>query len=127
MNPDLFTDGGADFRLDAFHKAHAYPAESVGGPDRGGNFQRGLFDLAPAQVRGGVDVFQCVRRFSCFQYLFFGSVADSFNDTTILSGALLLKCKFSRRTIENIGRNHCHHRHLTQPCADFARGDPTDF
>ena len=53
VNPDLFADGGADFRLDAFHEAHAYPAESVGGPDRGGDFQRGLFHLAPAKMRRG--------------------------------------------------------------------------
>jgi len=90
MNPDLLTDGGADFRFDAFNEAHANPAEFIGRSNRGSNFQRGLFNLAPAKVRGGVDAFECVRHFSCFHNLFVGSVADSFNDTTILSGALLL-------------------------------------
>ena len=37
----------------AIREAHAYPAESVGGPDRGGDFQRGLFHLAPAKMRRG--------------------------------------------------------------------------
>jgi hypothetical protein len=66
MNPDLLADGGADFGLDAFHETHAHPVESVGWPDRGGHFQRGLFHLAPAKVRSGVDAFECARCFSCF-------------------------------------------------------------
>ena len=69
MNPDLLADSGADFRLNTFNEAHADPAEFVGGPDRGGNFQRGLFHLAPAKVRRGVDAFECARRFSCFHIL----------------------------------------------------------
>lgn len=69
MNPDFLTDGGADFRLDASNEAHANPAEFIGWPDRGGNFQRGLFHLAPAKVRSGVDAFECVGHFSCFHNL----------------------------------------------------------
>jgi len=89
MNPDLLADGRADFRLDAFNEAHAHPVEFIGRADSGGNFQRGLFHLAPAKVRCGVDAFERVCHFSCFHNLLLGSVADSFNDTTILSGALL--------------------------------------
>jgi hypothetical protein len=48
MNPDLLADRRADFCFDAFNEAHANPAEFIGWPDRGGNFQRGLFYLAPA-------------------------------------------------------------------------------
>ena len=69
MNPDLFADGGADFRLDAFNEAHANPAEFIGWPNRGGNFQCGLFHLAPAKMRSRVDAFECVRYFSCFHNL----------------------------------------------------------
>jgi len=43
----------------------------------------------------GVDAFECVCHFSCFHNLFLGSVADSFNDTTILSGALLPDGEFA--------------------------------
>jgi hypothetical protein len=64
VNPDFLTDGGADFRFDAFNEAHANPAEFIGRPYRGGNFQRGLFHLAPAKVRSGVDAFECVHHFS---------------------------------------------------------------
>ena len=71
MNPDFLTDGSADFRFDAFNEAHAHPAEFIGWPDRGGNFQRGLFHLAPAKVRSCVDAFQCVGHFSRFHNLFF--------------------------------------------------------
>ena len=102
MNPDFLTDGGSDFRLDAFNEAHANAAEFIGWPDRGGNFQRGLFHLTPAKVRGGVDAFECVCHFSCFHNLLLGSVADSFNDTTILSGALLPDGEFAGCTIANI-------------------------
>ena len=90
MNPDLLPNSGADFGLDAFDEAHADPPEMICRTDGSGDFQRGLFHLAPAQVRSGVDVFERIRRFSCFHNLFFGCVADSFNDTTILSGALLM-------------------------------------
>ena len=69
MNPYLLADGSADFCLDAFHEAHAHPFEFISGPDRGGEFQRGLFHLAPTQVRRGVDAFECVRRFNCFHNL----------------------------------------------------------
>jgi len=69
MNSDFLTDGGADFRLDALNEAPADSVELVGWPDRGGNFQRGLFHLAPAQVRSGVDAFKRVRHFSCFHNL----------------------------------------------------------
>ena len=55
MNPDLLADGGADFRFNAFNEAHANPVEFIGWPDRGGNFQRGLFHLAPAKVRCWID------------------------------------------------------------------------
>ena len=48
MNPDLLADGRADFRFDSFNEAHANPAEFICWPDRSGNFQRGLFYLAPA-------------------------------------------------------------------------------
>jgi len=57
MNPDFLADGGADFRLDAFNEVPADPVKFVGGPDCGGNFQRGLFHLAPAKVRSGVGAF----------------------------------------------------------------------
>ena len=70
MNPDFLADDGADFRLDAFNEAPANPVEFIGWPDRGGNFQRGLFHFAPAKVRSGVDAFQCVRHFTCFHNLF---------------------------------------------------------
>ena len=56
MNPDFLTDGGADFRFDAFNEAHADSAEFIGRPDRESNFQRGLFHLAPAKMRGCVDI-----------------------------------------------------------------------
>ena len=69
MNPDFLTDGSTDFRLDAFNEAHPNPAEFVGGPNRGGNFQRGLLDLAPAKVRSRIDGFECVRHFCCFHNL----------------------------------------------------------
>ena len=45
MNSDFLTDGGTDFRFDAFKKAHANPAEFIGWPDRGGNFQCSFFTL----------------------------------------------------------------------------------
>ena len=95
MNPDLLADGRADFRFDAFNEAQAHPAEFIGRADGGGHFQRGLFHLAPAKVRGGVDAFECVCHFSCFHNLFFSFVADSFNDTTILSGAFLPDGEFA--------------------------------
>jgi hypothetical protein len=69
MNPDFLTDGSADFRFDAFNEAHANPAEFIGWPDRGGNFQRGLLYLAPAKMRSCVDAFECVHHFSCFHIL----------------------------------------------------------
>ncbi len=69
MNPDFLADGGADFRFDAFNEAHADPAEFICWPDRGGNFQRSLFHLAPAEVWCGVDAFECVRHFSRFHNL----------------------------------------------------------
>lgn len=89
MNPDLLADGRANFRFDALDEAHAHPVEFIGGADGGGHFQRGLFHLAPAKVRSGVDAFERVGCFSCFHNLLLGSVADSFNDPTILSGPLL--------------------------------------
>ena len=51
MNPDFLADGNTDFRFDAFNEAHANPTEFIGWPDRGGNFQRGLFNLATANCR----------------------------------------------------------------------------
>jgi len=69
MNPDFLADGRADFRFDAFNETHAHPAEFIGRPDRSGNFQRGLFHLAAAKVRSGVDAFERVRCFSCFHNL----------------------------------------------------------
>ena len=50
-----------------------------------------------------------------------GCVADSFNDTTILSVALLLNGELSGRSLANIEQNHCCRRHLTQKHADFTR------
>jgi hypothetical protein len=29
MNPDFLTDGGADFRFDAFNEAHTHPFEFI--------------------------------------------------------------------------------------------------
>jgi len=71
MNPDFLTNGGADFRFDAFNEAHANPAEFIGRPDHGSNFQRSLFHLAPAKVRSRVDAFERVHYFSCFHNLLF--------------------------------------------------------
>src|SRR6202142_2007047 len=56
-----------------------------------------------------------------------GCVADSFNDTTILSVALLLDGELSGRCLANIEQNHCCRRHLTQKHADFTRGDLAVF
>ena len=95
MNPDLLADGRADFRFDTFNETHANAVEFIGRADGSGHFQRCLFHLAPAKVRCGVDAFECVCHFSCFHNLFLGSVADSFNDTTILSGALLPDGEFA--------------------------------
>ena len=95
MNPDLLADGRANFRFDALDEAHAHPVEFIGRADGSGHFQRGLFHLAPAKVRGGVDAFERVCHFSWFHNLLLGSVADSFNDTTILSGALLTNGEFT--------------------------------
>ena len=83
MNSDFLTDGGADFCFDAFNEAHANPAEFIGWPDRGGNFQRGLFYLAPAKMWSCVDAFECVRHFSCFHNLF-SLVASLTHSTTPL-------------------------------------------
>ena len=69
MNPDLLADSRTDLRFDAFNETHANPAEFIGWPDRGGNFQRGLFYLAPAKMWSCVDAFECVRHFSCFHNL----------------------------------------------------------
>jgi hypothetical protein len=69
VNPDFLTDGNADFRFDPFNEAHANPAEFIGRADGGGNFQRGLFHLAPAKMRSCVDAFERVRHFSCFHIL----------------------------------------------------------
>jgi hypothetical protein len=66
MNPDFLTDGSADFRLNAFNEAHANTVEFIGRPDRGGNFQRGLFYLAPAKVRSGVVCFLVCSSFRLF-------------------------------------------------------------
>jgi hypothetical protein len=60
-------------------------------------------------------------------FYFPGCVADSFNDTTILSDALLLNGELSDRTIANIEQNHPCRRHLTQKHADFTRGDLAVF
>jgi hypothetical protein len=86
-----------------------------------------LFHLAPAKVRSWIDAFECVRHFSCFHNLFFGCVADSFNDTTILSVALLLNGELSNRSLANIEENRSRRRHLTQKHADFTRGDLAVF
>ena len=69
MNPNFLTDGAADFGFDAFDEAHTNPAEFIGGPDRGGNVQRGLLYLAPAKVWSRVDAFECVHHFSRFHLL----------------------------------------------------------
>jgi len=69
MNPDLLADSSANFRLDALNEAHANAAEFIGWPDRGSNFQRGLFHPAPAKVRSCVYAFKRVRHFSCFHNL----------------------------------------------------------
>ena len=127
MNPDLLADGRTDLRFNAFNEAHANPAEFIGRADGGGNFQCGLFYLAPAKVRSWIDAFECVRHFSCFHNLFFGCVADSFNDTTILSVALLLNGELSNRSLANIEENRSRRRHLTQKHADFTRGDFAGF
>ena len=127
MNPDFLTNGGTDFRFDAFDEAHANTAEFIGRSDRGGDFQRRLFYLAPAQVRSRVDAFERARRFNCFHNLFPGCVVDSFNDPTILSDAFLLDREFGDRHPANIERNHRHRRCLTQNYPDFMQGNSADF
>jgi hypothetical protein len=92
MNPDFFSDGRADFRLDAFNEAHAHPLKFIGRSDGGGKLQCGLFHFTPAKVRSGVDVLDRVLYFVCSHN--FGFIADSFNDTTILSGALFPDSEF---------------------------------
>ena len=69
VNPDFLADGGADFRFDALNETHSNPLEFISRTDRGSNFQRGLFHLAPAKVRSCIDAFKCGRRFSCFHNL----------------------------------------------------------
>ena len=69
MNSDFLANGGADFRFDAFNEAHPNSLEFIGWTDRGSNFQRGSFHLAPAKVRSCIDAFKRVRRFSCFHNL----------------------------------------------------------
>jgi hypothetical protein len=86
-----------------------------------------LFYLAPAKMWSCVDAFECVRHFSCFHILLFGCVADSFNDPTILSSALLLICKLGDRGLANIEQNQCCRRCLTQKDVDFMRSDLADF
>ena len=71
MNPDLLADSGANFRFDAFDEAHADSAKFIGRADGGGDFQRGLFHLAPAKVRSGVNDFERVHHFSCFHNLLY--------------------------------------------------------
>jgi hypothetical protein len=56
-----------------------------------------------------------------------GCVADSFNDTTILSDAVLLDCKSFDRSLANIEQNCCCCQCLTQKRADFKRGDSAEF
>ena len=106
MNSDFLTDGRANFRFDALKETHSDAAEFVGWPDRGGNFQRGLFYFVPAKVRSGVDAFERLCRFSCI-HIFISCVADSFTDTNILSGALLMKCKSCNQGLANIDQNRC--------------------
>jgi hypothetical protein len=127
MNPDFLTDCDADFCFDSFNEAHANPAEFIGGPDRRGNFQRGLFYLAPAKMWSCVDAFERVGHFGCFHICFVGYVADSFNDATILSGALLPNCESGDRSPANIEQNRCSRRRLTQKRADFTQGDLADL
>jgi hypothetical protein len=69
MNPDFLADGNADFGFDALNEAHPNPAEFIGRPDRGGNFQRSLFYLAPAEMWRCVDAFERIRHFICFHIL----------------------------------------------------------
>ena len=127
MNPDFLADGSADFRFDSFNKAPANSVELIGRTDRSGNFQRGLFYPAPAKVRSCVDAFDCVGCFGCFHNWVFCCVADSFNNTTIISGAVSLDCEFCDRIPENIDQNRCCRRRLTQNHADFTRGEVADF
>lgn len=127
MNSYFLTDGSTDFGFDAFNEAHAHPAEFIGWPDRRGNFQCGLLYLAPTEMRSCVDAFQCVLHFRCFHIHIPGYVAESFNDTTILSGALLLNCELSGRSPANIEQNRCSRWRLTQKYPDFMRGDLAGF
>ena len=60
-------------------------------------------------------------------FCFPGYVSDSSNNTTILSGALLLNCELSDRTLANIEQNRRCRRHLTQKHADFTPGDLASF
>jgi hypothetical protein len=69
MNPDLLADGRTNLRFDAFNEAHADPLKFISRADGGGNFQRGLFNFAPAKMWSCVDAFECVRHFSCFHNL----------------------------------------------------------
>jgi hypothetical protein len=78
-------------------------------------------------MRSGVNAFECAGHFNGFHNLCFSCVADSFNDPTILSGTLLTNRELSNRSLENIDRNRCLRRGLTQKRADFMRGDLAYF
>ncbi len=69
MHPDLLADSRTDFRFDAFDEAHANSVEFIGRSDGGGKFQCGLFHLAPAQMRSGVEALDRVYRFGCYHNL----------------------------------------------------------
>src|ERR1019366_1521514 len=60
-------------------------------------------------------------------FCFPGCVADSFNDTTILPGALLLSCDLIDRTLANIEQTRRYRRRLTQKHAAFTQCDLADF
>ena len=58
---------------------------------------------------------------------FLGCIADSFNDATILSGALFLDREFGDLSLANIKQKHCRRPCLTQKRADFTRDNLADF
>jgi len=127
MNPDFLTDGSATFASMRSTKLMPTRLNLLAAGSRRQFPVRFCFTLL-RQRCGVVLMLLSVSVISVVSiFCFPGCVADSFNDTTILSGALLLNCELSDRTLANIEQNRCCRRHLTQKHADFTRGDLAGF